>query len=290
MIQSATSMTKSPHVGVGLTRPSREDRYHVQVLDRALAILDVLSETSGQFSPAEIAGRLSLRKSTLHRLLMVLQQHRFIRRHPVHGKYGLGMRLFELGSSAAAQVNLRGLAEPFLVRLVQETNETAHLAVLSGTEMLSITNVESPKKVRTPTTVGGRTPIHCTAVGKAVLAYFSAAELEALLARLPLQRFTRRTLGTRRAVRAELLRVRARGYALDNEEIEEGLRCVGAPVRDNTSRVIAAMSIAGPVFRMTNERLPALARAVMDAARDLSLDLGYTEERRRVNGEGATVR
>jgi DNA-binding IclR family transcriptional regulator len=262
------------------------DRYHVQVLDRALAILDALSETSGQFSLAELSNRLPLHKSTLHRLLMVLEHHRFIRKHPLDGRYSLGMRLFELGSRAVARVDVRERAEPFLRRLVVETGETAHIALLSGGEMLSVINVESRKKLRTPTTVGGRTPVHCTAVGKAVLAYLPDHELELLLARLRFERFTRRTITTRRALRAELDRVRALGYAVDNEEIEEGLRCVGAPIRDSAGRVAAAISVAGPVFRMTDERLPELSRSVVEAARDLSADLGYSEERRAVAKTG----
>jgi DNA-binding IclR family transcriptional regulator len=196
------------------------------------------------------------------------------------------MRLFELGSRAVARVDVRERAEPFLRRLVVETGETAHIALLSGGEMLSVINVESRKKLRTPTTVGGRTPVHCTAVGKAVLAYLPDHELELLLARLRFERFTRRTITTRRALRAELDRVRALGYAVDNEEIEEGLRCVGAPIRDSAGRVAAAISVAGPVFRMTDERLPELSRSVVEAARDLSADLGYSEERRAVAKTG----
>ena len=111
-----------------------------------------------------------------------------------------------------------------------------------------------------------------------MLAYLSDDELARLLARPPFRKFTERTITTRRALRAELVRVRRLGYAVDNEEIEEGLRCVGAPVRDYTARVVAAISIAGPVFRMTDERLPDLARMVVDASRDLSLDLGYSDE------------
>ena len=276
MLEASSHMPKSTGVRVAITDSARPDRYQVQVLDRAIAILDALAETSGEFGRVELANRLGLHKSTLLRLLIVLEQHRLIRKDPIERKYGLGMRLFELGSRTVAQMDVRRRAEPILRRLVQETGETAHVAILTGTEMLSLINVESPKKLRTPVTVGGLSPVHCTSVGKAVVASLPEIEPDALLAKLSFKRFTRRTLVTRTAVIAELMRVRARGYAVDNEEIEDGLRCVGAPIRDYSGRVVAAMSIAGPVFRMKIERLPSLARAVVSAAQDFSLDLGYS--------------
>lgn len=271
-------MAKPPVGVLEADRDSRAFPYRVQVLDRTLGILDVLAEARVEMGPAELAERLSLHKSTIHRLLRVLERHRFIRRNPNHGKYGLGMRLFELGSRAVAQLDLRERAEPFLRRLVGETGETAHVCVLEGTEMMSVANAEGPRTLRTPATVGRRTPVHCTSVGKALMAYLPERTIDELLARVRLTQYTRNTITTRAALKADLQRIRERGYAVDNEEIEEGLRCVGAPIRNYTGRVVAAMSIAGPVFRVTNERLPALARAVVAASRDLSRDIGYRPE------------
>lgn len=272
-------MAKPPVGVLEADRDSRAFPYRVQVLDRTLGILDVLAEARVEMGPAELAERLSLHKSTIHRLLRVLERHRFIRRNPNHGKYGLGMRLFELGSRAVAQLDLRERAEPFLRRLVGETGETAHVCVLEGTEMMSVANAEGPRTLRTPATVGRRTPVHCTSVGKALMAYLPERTIDELLARVRLTQYTRNTITTRAALKADLQRIRERGYAVDNEEIEEGLRCVGAPIRNYTGRVVAAMSIAGPVFRVTPERLPALARDVVIAARALSRDLGFKPEK-----------
>ena len=255
-------------------------RYRVQVLDRSFRILDALAGSHGELSPADLASRLRLHKSTIHRLLVVLEGQRFIRKTP-QGKYGLGMKLIEMGSRAMEQLNLGEHAMPFLQRLVDETGETAHISVLSGTEMVSIANVPGRWTLSTPSTVGRRTQIYCTSVGKAFVAFLRDDILDDLIAKLKFTRRTPNTIVTAPALKAELERVRRRGYAIDNEEGEEGLRCIGAPVRNYTGEVIASISIAGPVFRVQKGRVPTLARAVTKAAADLSADLGYARPEAR---------
>ena len=250
-------------------------RYRVQVLDRAFRILDALSAATEALTPTELAGSLRLHKSTIHRLLVVLESQRFIRR-TADGKYGLGTKLIEMGSRAMEQLDLGEHAIPFLRRVVEETGETAHISVLSGTEMMSIANVTGRWTLTTPSTVGRRTQIYCTAVGKAFIAFLAEERLEPLLRRLQFRALTRRTITSSPALRTELARIRRRGFAVDNEEVEEGLRCIGAPVRDYTGEVVASISIAGPIFRIQKGRVVNLSRAVMRAADDLSADLGYT--------------
>src|SRR5262245_32279445 len=252
--------------------------YQVQVLDRALGILDSLSKEGPELGPAELSERLDLHKSTVHRLLMVLERHRLIERGPQNGKYRLGMKLFELGSQAVAQLDLRERAKPYLERVVSETGETAHICILNGDRMLSIINVESPHTLRSPSTVGQRSPLHCTSVGKTLLAFLPEDEADELLNNCELTRYTERTLTTRMKLKAEMKLIRRRGYVMDNGEIEEGLRCLGAPVWDYTGKVIAALSIAGPAFRLTEARIPAVSQVVVDAANCLSKELGYTED------------
>ena len=250
-------------------------RYRVKVLDRAIAILEILAAAEDDLGPSEIAIRLRLHKSTIHRLLMALERHRFIRRS--QGKYALGMKLFELGHRAVGQLNLSERARPVLRALAAETGETAHVCVLSGNEMLSITNVEGAWRIRTPATVGRRTQIHCTAVGKALLAFLPDEKRAELMPTLTFRRFTRNTITRPAALRAELASIRSRGFAIDNEEIEAGLRCIAAPVFDHTGRAVASLGIAGPVFRLKKERLSALARTVMAAAQALSVAIGFQE-------------
>lgn len=249
--------------------------YQVQVLDRALGILDSLSNEGPELGPAELSERLELHKSTVHRLLMVLERHRLIERKPQNGKYRLGMKLFELGSQAVAQLDLRERAQPYLERLVLETGETAHICVLNGDRMLSIANVESPRTLRTPSAVGRRAPLHCTSVGKALLAFLPKGEADELIKKCELTRYTGCTLTTPARLKAELKLIRRRGYAMDNEETEEGLRCIGAPVWDYSGKIVAALSIAGPVFRLTEKRIPTVSQVVLGAAKHLSEELGY---------------
>lgn len=250
-------------------------RYRVQVLDRTLRILDLLAQSDVDLGPTELGEKLAMHRSTTHRLLKVLERHQLIRKSQIEGKYGLGIKLFELGSRVVSQFDLATRSQAFLRRLVDVAGETAHVCVLNDAEMVSVANVEGPWTLRTPSTVGRRTPLYCTSVGKVLLAYLPKTEQTRLLDRLTLSRRTRRTITTRAALETELQLIRRRGFAMDNEEIEEGLRCIGAPVFNHRGEIVAALSVAGPVFRVTRQRLPELVRAVKAAGRDLSHDLGH---------------
>jgi len=249
--------------------------YRVQVLERAVDILQVLSEDSRELGAGEVAERLALHKSTIHRLLMVLDQHRLIRRNSETGKYALGLRLFELGTRAVRGLQLREQAQPFLERLARQTGETAHICVLDRGEMVSIAYAEGPRSLRMPATVGRRTPAYCSAVGKAMLAFLPESALDDVLSDRPLRACTSKTLVTRAALLNDLRQSRIRGYSIDDEEIEKGLRCVGGPVWNYTGEVVAAVSVAGPAFRITKSRVRAIAGAVLDTTRGLSTELGY---------------
>ena len=259
-----------------MTRSSAErPTYRVQVLERAVDILQVLSEDSRELAAGEMAERLSLHKSTIHRLLMVLDQHRLIRRNSETGKYALGLRLFELGTRAVRGLQLREQAQPFLDRLARETGETAHICVLDRGDMVSIAYAEGPRSLRMPATVGRRTPAYCSAVGKALLAFLPESALDDILSARPLRACTSKTLVTRPALLNDLRQTRTRGYSIDDEEIEKGLRCVGGAVWNYSGEVVAAISVAGPAFRITKGRVPAVARLVLAITRGLSTELGY---------------
>jgi len=251
--------------------------YRVQVLDRALGILDLLSSQGPELAPAELSGQLALHKSTLHRLLQVLERHRLVDKNPRSGRYRLGLKLFEFGTKAVARIDLVERVRPYLERLVYETGETSHMCILDRGEMLSLANVESPRTVRTPSTVGHRIPVHCTAAGKALLAFLPESELNDLLKRRSLKSYTRNTITSPARLKAELQLIRKRGYAVDNEEIEDGLKCIAAPIRDYSGKVVASLSIAGPAFRITRNRTSSMARSVVEGASQLSTELGYRQ-------------
>ncbi len=251
--------------------------YRIQVLERAFGILKALAENRSDIGLADLAARLDLHKSTTHRLLMVLESDHFVEKNLVSGKYHLGSRLIDLGRAALSRLDVFELARPRLRELVDETGETAHLAVLRGGEVVSLVNAEGRQSVRTPATVGTRSPAHCTSLGKAVLAFLPPEQVDEFLQKHDLEAYTRKTITSRAKFRMELRTIRERGYSVDNEEREEGLRCIGAPVRDHSGTVIAAVSIAGPAFRIRVDRVAALAIPVIRAAGRISASLGYRE-------------
>jgi len=205
----------------------------------------------------------------------VLEQHRLVVKNPDTGRYRLGLRLYELGSRAIDGLDLRGRARPYLDRLQDEFGETVFFCILDEGQVFYVEKVESQRSVRTACTVGSRAPAYCTAVGKAMLAELPDAEVSKIVRRWGLKEVTANTITTANALKTELKAVRARGFAIDDEEKEEGLRCVGAAVRSHSGELAAAMSISGPAFRITKERVPKIGRAVMRAANELSAELGY---------------
>jgi DNA-binding IclR family transcriptional regulator len=248
--------------------------YRIQVLERALRILDTLA-AEGQLAPSEISARLSLHKSTVHRLLAVLEQSEYVDRSHANGRYSLGLKLIELGTRASSRLDLCELAGPILDRLMEQTGETAHMGILNHGAVISVADSESYKTLRTPSTVGRRTPVHCSSQGKVLLAEWNAVDVKAFVRRNGLKSFTRHTIRNVSGLLRELAQVREQGHAIDDEEFEEGLKCIGAPIRDHTGNVVAALSIAGPAVRLRPERMPGLIESVMDAAGRLSTALGY---------------
>jgi len=251
--------------------------YRIQVLDRAFQALDALAAQPFGLGVTELAQRLDLHKSTAHRIAMVLESARFIEKDAASGKYNLGPKLFELGRAAVARLDVYEIARPHLRALAAATGETAHLGVLRAGEVVSVVHVHSRQTLTTPITVGARTPVHCSSIGKAILAFGPPAEIDTWLRGRKLTPYTRLTIKSSRRFRQELSATRARGYSLDNEEREEGLRCIGAPVRDGSGSVAAAISVAGPVSRVGLNG--ALASLVIDAADRISAALGYRAAR-----------
>lgn len=265
-------MAHVPHTKTG------KSPYRVQVLDRALAALEVLASRSTECGLAELCGTLKLHKSTTHRLMMVLEQHRLVEKNPDTGRYRLGLKLFEFGSRAFGAVDLRQHARPYLDRLQRELGETVFFCVLDDGQVFYLEKIESQQSVRTGCSVGSRAPAHCTAVGKAMLAELGDLELTEIIRRRGLTAMTANTITLPSALKVELKAIRSRGYAIDNEEKEAGLRCVSAPVRGDGGKLLAALSVSGPAFRLTPERVPEIGKAVMQAAGELSQELGYKPE------------
>jgi DNA-binding IclR family transcriptional regulator len=249
----------------------------VQVLDRALAIIDTLATEREDVSLMQMSGKLGLHKSTAHRLLMILERHRMVEREPNTGRYRLGLRLFELGALAIARFDIRERARPHIERVLFETEETVHLCVLDAGEVLYVDRVEPSRSVRMASKIGRLSPAHCSSVGKAMLAHLPEREVDDIVRQHGLPRMTPHTIVTPADLKADLKAIRERGYAIDNEEAEEGVRCVGAVVLGHDGRPLGAISTSAPSFRLTMERVPAVAAAVCRAAWALSIESGYQE-------------
>jgi DNA-binding IclR family transcriptional regulator len=250
------------------------DVYKLQALDRAFAVLDLLAASATPLGLAEIAVALDLHKSTAHRFLMVLERHRIVERTQL-AKFRLGLRLCDFGSRAIEQYDLRERAQLHLKTLVAEVEETAHLCILEKTHMVYIDKQEPARTIRMISRVGASSPVHCTAVGKAILATMPRPRVEELLQVLHLDKFTRRTMTSREALLRELDRTSRRGYAVDDEEREEGVRCAGMAILDAHGEAVAAVSVSGPSFRVTMQKIPSIAGKLMACVKGIQQDLGY---------------
>lgn len=253
---------------------STRDRYRIQSIERAVSILGCFDAETPELGVTEISTRLELHKSTVHRFLVNLEDAGLVERNARTGRYRLGLRLFELGGLVLQQMNLWDEALPFLELLVRESGETGQLAVLDAGEAVYIERVEARRALRIPSAMGRGYPAHATSHGKLLLAYQQPEDVAQIVRQRGLGRYTAKTIIDADALEAELSRIRDQGYATDDEEYEEGLRCVGAAVFDHTGHAIAAIGIGGPVTRVTPARVDELAELVMRAAKGLSKRMG----------------
>lgn len=246
----------------------------VQAVEHCLHLIDALSRNERARGVTELSGDLCLAKSTVYRLLRTLVEHGYVLQDPTSGRYRLGLKLLELGAIVSDHLTIRMIAQPHLQALMEATKETVHLGLLEGHEVVYADKIECPQTIRMYSRVGRRSPLHCTALGKALLAYQRDQALRDMV-RAGIRRYTSRTITAFRRLRAELQQIRAEGFALDNEEFEDGLRCIAAPIRDRTETVVASLGIAGPATRLESGRMPELIKHVKQAADAVSADLGY---------------
>ena len=253
---------------------SAKTRTRLSSVANAMRLIKVFSDAQYEIGISDLAKQLGLAKSTAHRLAASLIKEGMLEQNAQDGKYRLGLTLFELGALVRRKMDVTAEAKPFLKSLAENTGETLHLALLDHQTVLYINIIESQRAIRMGYKIGTRAPVHCTAVGKALIAFQPQEVIEATIAHgLPGR--TTATITDPRAFRQELAEVRARGYALEDEEIEAGLRSIAAAVRNDSGNVVAAIGIAGPAHRMTKKVLLSYARGLVEAADAVSLRLGY---------------
>jgi IclR family transcriptional regulator, KDG regulon repressor len=257
------------------TLKAQSVRYRIHVIDRAGQILDCFGFDHPELSVSEIGAKTRLHRSTAHRILMALEYNELIQQNPENGKYRLGIKLFRLGHQAVSHLNLPEICRPFLTRITSETKETVHLAVLDEDQVLYLDKVEGPHALRMPSRVGRRIPTYCTSLGKAMLSCLDDQEVKNIFRDQVLSPYTPNTVKTLSQLLTDLRMIRKRGYAVDNEEIEIGLRCVGAPIRDYSGIMVGAISVAAPAARLAGQKIYAVGRLLVSTTEEISEKLGY---------------
>ncbi|WP_202396866.1 IclR family transcriptional regulator domain-containing protein [Teichococcus coralli] len=247
------------------------------LLGKACDVLEAVAAAPGGIAQSELMAQLGLSRTTTYRILGVLVARGLLRQDPARRVYAVGFRLMEIaqgmGHGAWSAPDLPAVAAPELRSLRDATGETAYVAVLEGREVVALGKFEGAHEVRSAARLGQRKPLHCTSQGKAILAFLPDGERDKLLKRLPMTPLTHHTITDRRRLASALRIVQARGFATDDEEIVEGVRCVGAPVLDPEGTVVGAVSVAGPAWRMTRERLDLLGPEVAAAGRRIGAQL-----------------
>jgi IclR family KDG regulon transcriptional repressor len=245
------------------------DAVQIRAVRRAVELVRTLGERPQGASVSELATALRMPKSSVYRLLATLRRADWVAFEAETERYRLGLGLLETSAGVLASLSLRDLAQPHLEAIWRASNESVHLGLIHGTHVVYAMKYESTHSVRMFSEVGKSAPLYCTGLGKALLAWMPAEERAALVAALEFERFTPHTLTTPAALEADLATARERGYVVDNAEHEDFVRCVAAPIL-SPQGVVGSISIAGPLNRMTDERLSELGPLVRSHCAELS--------------------
>jgi IclR family transcriptional regulator, KDG regulon repressor len=249
----------------------------IQSIERAADVLELFLTTSPELSVKDISEKLQLSKSTVHGIIKTLEHRGYLQQNPDDLKYKLGIKLFTLGNFFGKHLDIGNIARPIIRDLVNELNETVHLVTLQRDEVIYIEKVDGPRALTIYSHTGKRAPVHCTGVGKAILAHLSEKEADRLLSTASLDAFTGYTMTDINEIKKQFVSIRETGYAVDDEEIELGLKCIAAPIFNHQGNVIASISCAAPKVRLNEEKLPKVIAGIKSAATEVSRSLGYKE-------------
>lgn len=245
----------------------------IQSVDRALNILELISEAEDGLSLAQIAQKIGLPKSTVHGLVSTLRDHKYLRQDDEDGRYLMGLQLFELGSKAARSWDIRDAAKPAMRWLGKEFGETVHLGCEDNGEVLYLDKIAADSLITIVSDIGTRLPMHCSGLGKALLSHKSESEIKRFIQTKGLTPLTGRTITDPDKFIKELAKIKEQGFALDDGEIMEGLRCVGVPIFDEDGLVRYAISVSGQVKDIYGNRLERLIIETKRAAKEITYAL-----------------
>jgi DNA-binding IclR family transcriptional regulator len=253
-----------------------KSEYIIQAVDHALDLLEQFHGEVDELGVTELSKRLKLHKNNVFRLLATLESRGYIEQNRVTENYRLGLKTLQLGQTFIRQMGLLRQARPVLEWQVEQCNETSYVAILKDLHIVYLDVVETNLTVRVVPRVGARLPAYCTAAGKVQLAYMTDEELDNYFPTRELKGFTPNTITDKDTLKKHLQLVATQGYAIDNEELDIGVRCVSAPIRDYTRRIVGAVSISGPSMRFSDERLEKeLIPLVIKAGEEISTKLGF---------------
>jgi len=246
----------------------------IKSIDKVLDLLEFLSLNEQETSITKISKELHMGLSTVHRILTTLKSRGYVIQNQQTAKYRLGIKLFELGCAVQSTKRLVEITKPYLKQLSQSTNETANLAILEGKEVIYLDTIESPEILRTEIMAGTRTPAHCTALGKVLLASFSDGEFENLYkSDGPLPSLTTNSISSLEELKKNLKKVKEQGYAVDREEYKIGINCIGVPIFGRNGEAIAAISITGPASRFTLNEMEKVKSKLIAISKEISNQL-----------------
>lgn len=246
----------------------------VQVIDRVFDILELLSLEKEGLGVTEIGNRVGLHKSTVHRILSAMAERGYVEKIPSKSLYRIGLKLVEVGSVYLNSIELKTEASPYLRELAAKLKQPVHLAILDGTDAVYIDKVDAINSIRLYSQIGRRIPVYCSALGKSLLSGMTDKELDETAEKCSFTKYTASTLD-RAGFMRQVREAGKMGWSVDNEEHEEGIRCIAAPVYDYRKKVIAAVSVAGPSLVFSREGDAAVAMDVKDAAAKISARMGY---------------
>lgn len=254
--------------------------YNVRVIERAMQILSCFDDERPERGVSEIADIVGLHKATVHRIVVTLLNGGYLERTVDGEKCRLGLRLAELGLGVVRRLDFRREAIPYMHALSERFGESCDLSIFTRGESLYVEVVQSRHALRITARPGQRLPSYCTANGKVFLAYLRPDELKPIL-NSPMKAYTSKTITSREKLLEQLQVIRAQGYAVDDEEFEDGVRAIGAPLRDSGGNVIAVLGMPGPASRIDGQRVPEIAAALMEAANSVSAYMGWPNHRLR---------
>ena len=252
-------------------------------VERALAMLEAVAQDAEGLSNAEISRKLEIPKSSASYILRTLETRGYLTRNPETGKYRVGLKILSLSRGALSGIDVREVALPIMRHLMEKTNLTCHLAILDGPDAVYIEKVEPTGFIRMDTCVGRRMRVHATSVGKALVAHIPQERLEKILTERGMEKRTPKTITTVSRLLKDLEKVREQGYAVDDEENNMGARCVGAPVFNQQGTIEAAIGLSGTINQVNPHTMPRILEHLKDAARHVSMQLGYRAPHRRVS-------